>query len=302
MNTSKMKFHNSRRAIVAGASLALVLGGAAACSSDDSGNAGEDSTTEAAETDSPSEGAEGTDDVVIADGAPTTIDELEPPIVIAHRGGADVHPEESMEGFLAAAADGFLPEMDIHFMADGVPVLLHDDEVDRTMEGVTGDVSELTSEDWDQATIVSPTGGDSAPAAYFEEVLDAFGGKIVIVPEVKPGAGPEEVQDVIDMVKDRGLEDNVLLQSFDYEAVQQMKEAGLTPLYLVEDEVEDGTLEQMQEDGIEWLGPNKDLDPDVMAEFADAGITVAPYTVANSEEADKLPDSVGGWFSNDPWS
>lgn len=302
MNTSKVKFQRTRRGIIAGAALALTLGGVAACSSDEAEEAPEDSASEEVTAEDSDAESTDSDEVEIAEGAPTTVDQLEAPIIIAHRGGADVYPEESMEGFLAAAKDGFLPEMDIQFMSDGVPVLLHDDEVDRTMEGVEGDVSDLTSEDWDNATIVSPTGGESAPAAYFEEVLDAFGGKIVIVPEVKPGAGPDEVHAVIDLVKDRGLEENVLMQSFDYDAVVQMKEAGLTPLYLVKDEVEDGTLEKMQEDGIEWLGPDKDLDPDVMAEFDDAGIIVAPYTVANSEEADQLPDAVSGWFTNDPWS
>ena len=45
--------------------------------------------------------------------APDKVDDIEFPTTISHRGGADVYPEESMEGFTASAKGGFLPEMDI---------------------------------------------------------------------------------------------------------------------------------------------------------------------------------------------
>nr|WP_240689691.1 glycerophosphodiester phosphodiesterase family protein [Brevibacterium sp. S111] len=69
--------------------------------------------------------------------APDRVADVAFPTTISHRGGADVYPEESMEGFTASAKDGFLPEMDIQFLEDGTPVLIHDDTADRTLNGVS---------------------------------------------------------------------------------------------------------------------------------------------------------------------
>ena len=54
-------------------------------------------------------------------------------LVIAHRGNSSVAPENTLPAFakaLAAKAD--LVELDYHHSADGVPFVLHDDNLDRT--------------------------------------------------------------------------------------------------------------------------------------------------------------------------
>ncbi len=55
------------------------------------------------------------------------------PQVFAHRGGCALGPENTLAAFdlgLAAGADGL--ELDVHLSADGVPVVHHDDTLDRT--------------------------------------------------------------------------------------------------------------------------------------------------------------------------
>jgi len=54
-------------------------------------------------------------------------------LIIAHRGNSSVAPENTLPAFakaLAAKAD--LVELDYHHSADGVPFVLHDDNLDRT--------------------------------------------------------------------------------------------------------------------------------------------------------------------------
>jgi glycerophosphoryl diester phosphodiesterase len=64
------------------------------------------------------------------------------PWVVAHRGGAG--PENTLFSFHDALAQGAdLLEMDVRSSADGVPVLLHDETVDRTTDG-SGAVADLT--------------------------------------------------------------------------------------------------------------------------------------------------------------
>lgn len=66
------------------------------------------------------------------------------PTNFAHRGGAKVVPEDTLEGFREGIAmGGGVVELDVHTSADGVVVVIHDPEVDRTTDG-TGPVAEQT--------------------------------------------------------------------------------------------------------------------------------------------------------------
>ncbi|MBC1799534.1 glycerophosphodiester phosphodiesterase [Listeria booriae] len=64
--------------------------------------------------------------------------------IFAHRGSKGTHPENTMPAFLEAVrvgADGI--ELDVQLSKDGVPVVIHDDKVNRTTNG-SGLVCELT--------------------------------------------------------------------------------------------------------------------------------------------------------------
>jgi len=65
------------------------------------------------------------------------------PLVLAHRGGSGLAPENTIEAFangLAHGSDGI--ELDVRLTRDGVPVVIHDPTVDRTTDG-TGEVDGL---------------------------------------------------------------------------------------------------------------------------------------------------------------
>lgn len=58
------------------------------------------------------------------------------PRVVAHRGGAALAPENTLAAFDAASGLGHrCVECDVALTRDGVPVLLHDDSVERTSDG-----------------------------------------------------------------------------------------------------------------------------------------------------------------------
>lgn len=62
---------------------------------------------------------------------------LSRPIIVAHRGGAGLYPENTLEAFQAAAREHGVRfmELDVHGTADGVPVVIHDPTVARTTDG-----------------------------------------------------------------------------------------------------------------------------------------------------------------------
>ena len=61
--------------------------------------------------------------------------ESERPLVFAHRGGAKLAPENTMPAIdngMALGADGL--EIDVQLSADGIPVVIHDQTLDRTTD------------------------------------------------------------------------------------------------------------------------------------------------------------------------
>src|SRR6185295_508849 len=60
------------------------------------------------------------------------------PLILAHRGGAlergkAVYPENTLPAFRQAARAGYVLEFDVHVTSDGVPVVIHDDTLDRVV-------------------------------------------------------------------------------------------------------------------------------------------------------------------------
>ncbi len=65
-------------------------------------------------------------------------------LLIAHRGGGRLRPEETLPAFAHAVELGAdVLEVDVHSTADGEVVCMHDDTVDRTTDG-TGPIHDLT--------------------------------------------------------------------------------------------------------------------------------------------------------------
>ena len=129
------------------------------------------------------------------------------PLLIAHRGGSALAPENTLEAFRRALewwrAD--LLEVDVHATADGEVVVIHDATVDRTTDG-TGAVAELRLEELrrlDAGFRFSADGGRTFPFRWrgiriptLEELLLAFPGARVNV-EIKDGRAQRRVGEIV---------------------------------------------------------------------------------------------------------
>lgn len=154
---------------------------------------------------------------------------LKRPLILAHRGASGVAPENTLAAFRLArelGADGV--ELDVTLTRDRVPVVIHDDTVDRTTDG-HGRVSELTILEMKQLD----AGARSSPAFSGEtiptlaEVFDALadwlkpGGpgrrpRGIINVELKSRMiGTDGVErQVVNLISQKNLEDRVILSSF----------------------------------------------------------------------------------------
>src|SRR5512134_3832475 len=73
--------------------------------------------------------------------------DIERPLVIAHQGGDGIWPGDTMVAFEHAVQIGAdVLEMDAHITRDGQIVLMHDEKVDRTTDGM-GLIEEMTLEE-----------------------------------------------------------------------------------------------------------------------------------------------------------
>jgi glycerophosphoryl diester phosphodiesterase len=95
------------------------------------------------------------------------------PMIAAHRGGALLWPENSMQAFRGALAlHSDMIETDIHLSADGIPVILHDATLDRTTHG-SGPVSAQTAAELAAIRLRDTEGETVAPLAALLPLIDA---------------------------------------------------------------------------------------------------------------------------------
>ncbi len=154
--------------------------------------------------------------------------------VIAHRGGADLWPENTIEAFRGARSMGVdVLEMDIFLSADGVPVVIHDETVDRTTDG-SGPVDDMTVDelqDLDAGYNFVPIGRDNeypyrgmgVRIPTLREVFEEFP-EIPMVVELKP-EDSELVEAVVELVREFERVDNTLLASFSERTIVEIREA-----------------------------------------------------------------------------
>jgi glycerophosphoryl diester phosphodiesterase len=146
------------------------------------------------------------------------------PIVIGHRGCAGEVPENTLASFERALADGAaILESDVHLTRDGVPVLIHDAEVDRVSDGA-GRVADHTLESLrrlDAGHRFSLDGGRSHPfrgrglrIPTLEEALARFPGARFNL-ELKAVDAPEVVERSVEQIAHAGRAPLTLLTAGD---------------------------------------------------------------------------------------
>ncbi len=154
------------------------------------------------------------------------------PLVIAHQGGDEVWPGETLYAFERSVALGVdILEMDVHITADNKLVLLHDESVDRTTNG-SGLVEEMTLEELEQLDAAywwSKDGGESYPyrgkglvIATLEEVFQAFPDYPVNI-EIKK-TERSMAQPLCNLIREYDMQDKVLIASFHDERMAEFRD------------------------------------------------------------------------------
>lgn len=147
---------------------------------------------------------------------------------IAHRGYSALYPENTLPAFIKAVECGAdMVEFDVHLSRDGHPVVIHDNDVDRTSDG-TGNVRDMTLAELKELDFnfkKLPELG-RVPLPTLDEVLETLADRVMLNIEIKncPYRYPGIEEAVIRAVRDRGIEDRVIVSSFDHYSLMRVKE------------------------------------------------------------------------------
>lgn len=149
--------------------------------------------------------------------------DLPTPIPIGHRGACGERPENTLPSFALALDQGArILETDVHPSREGVPVVFHDHELDRTTDGrgLLVDQPLAALRELDAGHGFSPDGGRSFPfrgqgirIPTLQEAFETFPDARFNI-EIKEGA-PEFVERVVREVAEAGRADRTLLTSAD---------------------------------------------------------------------------------------
>ncbi|WP_405012243.1 glycerophosphodiester phosphodiesterase [Kitasatospora sp. NBC_01539] len=134
------------------------------------------------------------------------------PAVAGHRGAPRTAPENTMAAFRAALDGGAdWLETDVRTTRDGVPVLMHDDTVDRVTDG-HGGVADLTYEQIASLRVTAGP-GPAQPVPTLQELLDTLAGTGTrLLMEIKEQRDPEDAARIARTAAASGAD--VVLYSF----------------------------------------------------------------------------------------
>ena len=220
----------------------------------------------------------------------------------AHRGASAAAPENTMAAFRAAAAagvDGI--ELDVHLSRDDVPVVIHDETVDRTTDGhgrisalPVGQLRQLDAGGW-----FSPSfAGETVPT--LDEVFAWAADRLRLNVEIK--AVPAGLA-VIELLRAYPLA-RVLISSFDHALLERLRllNPDLPLGFLVDSHFWGRAIRRAVGCRAESVHPRYDLlSRPLMAACRRHGLAVHCWTVDRPDVCNSLRRlGAAGIFTNDP--
>jgi glycerophosphoryl diester phosphodiesterase len=153
------------------------------------------------------------------------------PLVIAHRGGAGLWPENTLYAFERAAASGVdVIETDVRATKDAELVVFHDERAERTTDG-SGPVGALTLAELkrlDAAYRFSTDGGRSFPLRGQGVTVPTLREVFTSLPNmrfnIEPKQGtPSLAAPLCRLIREHGMADRVLVASFSGTTIQEFR-------------------------------------------------------------------------------
>lgn len=150
------------------------------------------------------------------------------PVVYAHRGASGYAIENTIPSFqLAIKMGADAVEFDVQLTSDGEVVVFHDFSLSRLFD-VDKSVSALKTDELRRYTFEDTVDGKPVNIPLLEDLLGAIGHKIAMNIELKSESSDTSVlyrlcENVFKLIKKRGLMKEVIVSSFNIDAIRQMR-------------------------------------------------------------------------------
>lgn len=228
--------------------------------------------------------------------------------IVGHRGAADLAPENTLSAFRVSIERGAdFVETDVQLTADGVPVLMHDPEVDRTTDG-HGPLSRYT---FDQLRSLD-AGSWFAPEFAGERVptLEEFLTLLEPAPtrafvEIKGEWPSEKIVEVLELLRARSFSPRVVLASFEVDTLETIRaHAPEFATILLTRELDQSVVDLVTRLRVSAICARDKLleqHPATLKKLRDAGIGTIAYTL-NTKKQWKRAQAMGVDFfvTDDP--
>ncbi len=233
---------------------------------------------------------------------------------IAHQGGAELRPSNTLPAFRNAVEIGAdVPEMDIHSTKDNELVVIHDDTVDRTTDG-SGEVSSFTLEEIKELDAghyftrdgeTYPFRGEGLEIPLLEEVLTEFPNQYFLF---EPKKETVSIDELIKVLRENDAIGNSIMAAFDTDIIREVrrKHPDIPTGMGVEEIMEFIFISRRDEISYDppasLVFPPKEITTPGFIERADRhGVGVYPWTVNDRDEMQRLISiGVDGLITDDP--
>ena len=216
---------------------------------------------------------------------------------IAHRGYSELYSENTLPAFQKAIEFGAdMIELDVHLTRDGTPVVIHDNDIERTSNG-KGDVAQFLLKELRQFDVdFKKTSGDSfVPVPTLEEVIDLVKGRVQLNIEIKNCPhrykGIEEA--IASLLIEKDFLSDTVVSSFDHFSLLTIKK--------IEPEIKIGMLydsvwitfqEEVRALDIFSLHPSIDaFDPEQARWAKHSGYRVYPWVAHSKDTVTRIAES-----------
>lgn len=218
----------------------------------------------------------------------------------AHRGYSGRYPENTMLAFRKASEDGCDGiELDVQLTKDGIPVIFHDETIERVTDG-KGMVKDYVYEELKKFNAAEKFPGvtEFQPIPTLDEYC-AWAAKTDMFTNIEIKTGCyyyEEIEKkIIDVVRGHGLENKVLYSSFNHMSLAKIKElepdGGAKCGALLSNAGLGNAGYYCRSHGFSWYHPGcKGLTKEVVDNCKRYGIGINVWTVNTMDELERVSE------------
>ena len=206
--------------------------------------------------------------------------------ILAHRGGDEEFPLQTLKSITSAADDGFAVETDVRWTRDDEAVIVHDEDATLGLQcDQPYQVSQTTWKELSEHCRSFSKDDKDYPLATYAQVMEGLAGhRSWVYVEVKVDQNAAQNREFVDVITDNGLSDRTVVTSNDLGRLAEIRDlAPDLPRMLFISEKESAS--RLADEDLFAVAVEKDVaTKGYISDLQDAGIVVIVWTLNEERE------------------